>query len=283
MLGSGNRAAISNRSLVWVDDLRRDVQYGLRAFVTTPGFTTVAIVTLALGIGANTAIFSVVNAVLLKHLAYAEDSDRLARLMAHVPAEASPTGTPRRLPVVLSAAEAADLQSRTRTSTHVGTAGGALMGIGGLEGAARVQGARVSATVFTMLRARPLLGRVFESADERPGAEATILLSHAAWHRYFAGDPGIVGRTLPLDSVLGPRTRTHYAVIGVMPAAFAFPNSRTQFWIPLAPVGPAPIMRGPLLGRLADAVSTEAAVAEIGPIVRAIRQDPPAVQYELVR
>ena len=271
------------RSLAWLEDFRRDCGYSLRAFVRTPGFTLIAVLTLALGIGANTAIFSVVNALLMKRPSYAEDSDRLVRLIAHVPAEASPTGMPRRLPIGVSAAEAADLQSRSRTLTHVGTADGTLMGIGGHEGAARVQGARVSATVFAMLDARPLIGRVFEPADERPGAEATILLSHAAWQQYFAGDPAIVGRTLPLDSVLGPRTRRQYSVIGVMPPAFVFPHSRTQFWIPPATGGPGPIVRSRLLGRLADSVSTEAALAEIGPIVRAIRQDPPAIRYELLR
>ncbi|MBI1873263.1 MAG: ABC transporter permease [Acidobacteria bacterium] len=239
--------------------------------------------TLALGIGANTAIFSVVHSVLLKPLPY-KDSGRLVRLMMNMPAADSATRAPLRTAVGLSAADVVELQSRTRTLSHVGTAGGVLMGLSGVEEAARLQGTRVSSSIFQMLGARALLGRVFEARDEAPGSDATILLSHSAWQRYFHGDPNIVGRTLTLDHVLGPRRQSHVAVVGVMPAGFEFPNQQTQFWMPLQEtVSGGAAMRGPMLGRLADGVSIQAAAAEVGPIVRAIRRHAPRITYELVQ
>jgi putative ABC transport system permease protein len=260
------------------------VQYATRTLAGSPGFTAVAIVTLALGIGANTAIFSVVHSVLLKRLPYAHDSDRVVRLMMNQPAAESPTGAPRRMDVGLSAGEVSELQARTRTLSDVGTVGTELMGLSGHEEGARLQGARVSSAIFRVLGARALLGRVFGPGDEAPEADAVILLGYAAWQRYFGGDPNILGRTLTLDSVLGPRRQTRYSVVGVMPQGFEFPYRRTQFWMPfhLAVLGGATV-RGPMLARLADGVSMQAAAAEVGPIVREIRRHSSGIRYELVR
>ena len=277
------------RSFPWLEDLRRDVPYAWRSFARNSAFTVVAVVTLALGIGANTAIFTVVNAVLLKPLNYSEHSHRLVRLMAHMPpgdaSAAASTGFARRVPVGMSGSEIAELRTRTRALSHIGTVGPTMMGLTGHEDAGRLQGARVSASVFPLLEARPLLGRTILSEDESPGRDAVVLLSHAAWQRYFGGDAAILGRTLILNSVLGPRTQREYTVIGVMPADFRFPNSVTEFWMPLvtSPRAEGAVMRGPLLGRLADGMSLEAAVGELGPIVRELRSHSPQVRYELVR
>ncbi len=271
------------RSYPWLEDLRRDVPYAWRSFARSPGFSTVVVLTLALGIGANSAIFSVVNALLLKPLGYSAHSDRLVRLMAHMPAE-PPNGAPRRVTVGLTAGEVAELRSRTRALSHVGTAGPTLQGLNGYEEGARLQGARVSSSVFTMLGARPLLGRTIVAEDEAPGRDGVILLGFDAWQRYFSNDPGILGRNLILNSVLGRRTQREYSVIGVMPREFEFPTSYTQFWMPLyASSGLDVELRGPMLGRLAHGVSMQAAADEIGPIVREIRRHSAAVRYELVR
>jgi predicted permease len=273
------------RGLPWLNDLRHDLRYALRTLKKSPGFGLVVILTLALGIGATTAIYSVVHAVLMKPLAYSRESDRLVRLIMNMPASVSPTGRPLRTTVSLSAAEIRDLESRSQALSGVGTVGPVLMGLSGYEEAAHLQGSRVSATVFSMIDARPLLGRVFDSNDEAPGADPVILISFAAWHRYFAADPNILNRTLTLDTALGPRRQSRYTVIGVMPQRFAFPSSQTQFWMPFqatVPGGGAAI-RGPMLGRLAHGISMQAAVAEIGPIVREIRLDKPGITYELLR
>lgn len=271
------------RSIPWLEDARRDVPHAFRSLGRNPGFAFAAVATLAIGIGANTTMFSVVNSVLLKPLSYARDSDRLVRLMMDMPAEDSPTRAPLRTAVGLSAGEIAELQRRTRALSHVGTVGPVLMGLGGHEEAARLQGARVSASVFPMLGARPLLGRVFDSADERTGGGHVVLLSHSAWQRHFAGDHAIVGRTIRLESVLGPRRQSHYTVVGVMPGEFRFPTSTTQFWLPFQLAGTGPVMRGPMLGRLADGVSIEAAAAEVAPAVRQLRGHPARIRYQLVR
>jgi predicted permease len=264
-------------------DLVDDVRYAFRSFGRHPGFTLIAVLTLALGIGANTAIFSVVNAVLLRPLPYA-GSDRLVRLMMHVPAGESPTGNPLRTMVALSGSEANELRARSRSLSFIGTAGLWPMGLSGAE-EGRLQGARVSASVFAMLGVPAQLGRVLFEPDEAPGAEPVVLLGHATWQRYFGGDAGIVGRVVTLDTVLGPRRQTRHTVIGVMPQAFAFPGSQVQFWLPL-PQGSAngnqPV-RGPLLARLADGTTPEQASSEIGPIVREIRKHSTAVRYEVVR
>jgi predicted permease len=266
-----------------IDDLRQDAQYAFRTFRRSPGFVAVAVLTLALGIGATTAIFSVVYALLLKPLPY-PGSDRIVRLMMNMPPAASPTGRPLRTTVGLTPADVLTLRSRTRTLEDVGTAGPALMGFVGYEDAGHLQGARVSSTVFDMLGARPHLGRVFGSSDERPGADEVIVLSYSAWQRHFGGDPRILGRTLTLGHVLGPRRQSRHVVVGIMPAGFEFPYWHTRFWLPFqAPVAGGGASRGPLLARLAARVPLQAAAAEIGAIVRDIRRDPETVSYELVR
>jgi predicted permease len=271
------------RSFVWLEDARRDVQYGMRTLVRNPGFATVIVLTLALGVGANTAIFSVVNALLLQPLPY-KDANRLVRLMVNLPAAASPTGQPLRMPVSLSAAEIAEVQSRTRTLSHVGTAAPILRALTGHEEGARLPGARVSSAIFEVIGARPLLGRRFDASDEAPGAAPVVLLSHSAWQRFFGGNPNIVGENLTLDSVLGPRVRISYSVIGVMPPEFEFPALQLEFWIPfqVTAAGGAAATRGSVVARLADGVSIPTGVSDVGPIVREIRNYPPDAAYELV-
>ena len=257
----------------WVGDLGQDVWYAARTLRRAPGFTAVAVLTLALGIGANTAIFSVVNAVLLKPLPY-PGAEGLVRLMMSLPAAASPSGAPLRTAVALSADDVASISARTRTLSHIGIAGPELVGLSGYEDAARLQGARVSSASLQMLGVQPVLGRLLSPEDDRAGAEPVVLMAQSAWRRYFAGDPGILGRSLTFDSVLGPRRQSRYTVIGVMPDGFDFPRAGSEFWMPLATPAPGGrgVPRGPMLGKLQNGVSIEAAEAELVPVIRAIRK-----------
>jgi putative ABC transport system permease protein len=270
------------RSFGWIEDVLADVKYAARTLRRAPGFTTVAVLTLALGIGANTAIFSVVNTVLLRPLPF-EQSDRLVRVVMTVAAQTTGS-TVRRDPVRFSQAELDQLRTNVRTLSTVGVVEPTLMNLRGRD--PRMQGAIVSVGFFDLLRARPLLGRVFTAADEAADAPLVILLSYDTWRRHFGEDPLIVGRAITFDPVLGPRVPTEYTVIGVMAESFQFPNGETRVWTPtrLTPAG-SRVPRGSILARLADDVSFAAAESEILPLVRRIREgfrDNALANYELV-
>jgi putative ABC transport system permease protein len=269
------------RTFAWIDDALRDATYGLRSLRRTPAFTAIAVITLALGIGANTAIFSVVNGVLLRPLPY-EQSDRFVRLM--MTARSASAGVPQRQPVRLTWAELTELRANVRSLSHVGTATGTLMNMRGRD--PRLQAAIVSAELLPILGARPMLGRVFTTDDELPNGTRVILLGETVWRRHFGGDPSVIGRTITFDPVLGPPAPIDYLVIGVMPASFQFPDGQTRAWIPprLAQEGPA--SRAAVVARLADEVTVEAASAELLPLMQRIRASQPGsanVTYELVR
>ena len=270
------------RAFGWLEDVVNDVKHSVRSLRRAPAFTAVAVLTLALGIGANTAIFSVVNTVLLRPLPF-EQSDRLVRVVMTVAAQTTGS-TVRRDPIRFSQAELDQLRTNVRTLSTVGVVEPTLMNLRGRD--PRMQGAIVSAGFFELLRARPLLGRAFSAADEAADAPPVILLSYDTWRRHFGGDSQIVGRTITFDPVLGPRVPTEYTVIGVMADSFQFPDTQTGVWTPtrLTPTG-SRVPRGSMLARLSEDVSFAAAEAEIVPLVRRIRDglaDNATANYELV-
>ena len=198
-----------SRRLIWVEDLKRDLRHALRSLQKNPGFAAVAVLTLGLGIGANTAIFSVVHGLLLKPLPY-QDARRVVRLVMNMPAQESPTKRPLRASMGLTEAEMRDVQRESRTLERVGTATSIMRAWPGHEESARLRGSRISASLFDMLGVRPAIGRGFDGRDESAGAEEPILLSHAAWQRYLAGAPDAIGRVIALDAVLPPRVQYRY-------------------------------------------------------------------------
>jgi putative ABC transport system permease protein len=203
----------------------QDLRYGLRMLAKNPGFTAVAVMTLALGIGANTAIFSVVNAVLLRPLPF-EDPSRLMMLWEGVPQ----LGWPK----VTCAAPDLTLYEREQKSFEaVGAFRNQHYELSGSGTPERLMGARVSASLFPLLGISPLVGRDFTANEDRPGSNV-VMLSYGLWQRRFGGDPAIVGKTIDLD-------RVPYAIVGVMPRSFVFPipgpesNSEpAAFWVPMA-------------------------------------------------
>jgi putative ABC transport system permease protein len=188
--------------------LGRDIRYAVRALLKRPGFTGVAVATLALGIGANTAVFTVVNAVLLRPLPY-DQPDRLVRLRG--------SSTLTRQLGNLSPLDFLDLRERARRFDGIAAynnyAGATLTGTGDPE---RVVGTRVSANFFSVLHVVPALGRDFREDDDVPGANPVVLLTHGFWQRRLAGDRTIVGRTIHLNGIATE-------VIGVLPAGFRHP------------------------------------------------------------
>jgi ABC-type antimicrobial peptide transport system permease subunit len=223
------------RSFVWLDDARRDVRYALRMLGRSPGFTAVAALTLALGIGATTAIFSIVNAILLHPLPY-ESAERLVRLYENIPAAESPNSKPRRIGA-LDTRDLLELRAHSRTLSHVITYSFTTVTVSGCGDAMRLRGAPVSAATFPMLGVQPLVGRWFTPDEERPGQDRVILLGHNAWQRCFARDPNVLGRVLTFTGrAAGPLggnvTLGQYTVVGIMPGDVHFPDDDAQFWIP---------------------------------------------------
>ena len=260
------------RSFVWLDDVRRDVRYALRMLRRSPGFTTVAALTLALGIGA-TAIFSIVNAVLLHPLPY-PSAERLVRLYENIPAAESPNSKPRRIGA-LDTRDLLELRAHSRTLSHVITYSFTTVTISGCGDAMRLRGAPVSGATFPMLGVQPLIGRWFTPDEERPGEDRVILLGNNAWQGCFARDPNVLGRVLTFTGrAAGPLggnvTLGQYSVVGIMPGDFHFPDDDAQFWIPRS-LEPGPDGRPRRLGaiaRLADSVSLAAAGADVDAVLR---------------
>src|SRR5882724_4886110 len=199
----------------FMESLLQDVRYGIRDLLKHPGFAAIAVITLALGIGANTAIFSVVNAVLLRPLPYAE-AERL-----FVP-WGSRSDTQDRTNV--SYPDFVDWQAQTKTLEYAAAynSAGTLLREG--EEPEPISGAAVSADLFPLLKVVPILGRPFTRAEDQPNAPSVIVLGYELWRRRFNADPNIVGRQIRIGS-------TSASVLGVMPEGFRFPAqaTRTEF------------------------------------------------------
>jgi predicted permease len=190
-------------------ELIADVRYGLRQLRRNPGFTVVAVITLALGIGANTAIFSLVDGILLQPLPYAQP-DHLVSVWQ--------TGVPKGIfPAVRDWTRTMDVAAYSWTSGINLTTDGE---------SARVMHNEVSANLFRVLGVRAALGRTFAAGEDSPGRDKVVILSDALWRNRFGSDPQIVGRIIRLDSM-------PWRVIGVMPANFRFPSAETKLWIPV--------------------------------------------------
>jgi len=248
------------RSFVWLDDLRRDLSHAARSLRRTPGFSAVAIITLTLGIGATTAIFSVISALLLRPLPYA-DADRLVLVFS--PPAKNPIVARRLREPSMYPATFDTLRHGTRALTHVA---GYILTSATLTGqgdAVRLNGIQASASLFPALGAAPDLGRVFTAAEEVSGSDAVVVLSHSAWQRYFNADRSVVGRVIALDG----QGRT---VVGVMPEGLAFPDSTVQFWSPyvLPPSNARSIISPAVLARLSDGVTREAAEADVNAVLQ---------------
>lgn len=240
-----------------MDTVRLDLLYALRAWRRQPGTTAAAILALALGIGANTTVFSFVSGVLLRPLPY-EDPDRLVMVWQ----DRSASGGPAR--EVFSPGLFIDWS--TRASALQGLAavrswGPNLTGrdAGGNEEPERLAGAAVSGTYFSTLGAAPAHGRLLTADDDKPGAVPVVVLGNALWRRRFAGDPGVIGRTILLD---GQQTE----VVGVMPAAFRGAVIDADIWTAIR-IDPANAPRGLVvlraLARLAPGVSMDQAQASM--------------------
>jgi putative ABC transport system permease protein len=205
-----------------MSSIYQDLRYGVRLLAKNPGYTVLAVITLALGIGANTAIFSVVNAVLLRSLPYVR-ADELVGVFMSVGGGDEPDS---RLP--LAPAVYLNLKKNNNSFSDVAALSnkGWAANLTNEGEAERLQGFEVSANLFSLLGTNAELGRTFVPEEERPGSNRVVLLSHELWQRRFGADKGIIGRTLTLNN-------EQYSVVGILPANFRF-YTKTDVWTPLA-------------------------------------------------
>ncbi|MEA2562154.1 MAG: putative transport system permease protein [Acidobacteriota bacterium] len=248
--------------------LAQDLQYAFRKLFRTPGFTLVALFTLMLGIGANTAVFTVVNSVLIKPLPF-EEPDRLVKVFVDNP-EAELSDAPA------SPLDLEDWQRRNQVFAAMAAysttpSGLTLTGDGEPE---RLPTAYVSGDFFRTLKGPVLLGRALSPADDRPGEGGAVVLSWGLWQRRFGSDPKIVGRVLRLDEA-------PFTVVGVMDRDFAFPNADVELWAPLSVIGEKRIPRlrqvrwVETIARLKPGVSVNQAEANLQTLARALEQEYP--------
>ena len=247
---------------LWLERLGQDLRYGWRALRRTPAFTTVAVATLALAIGANSAVFTVVNGVLLEPLPF-RDPGRLYAVSY------LPTDLPFELPPGVD--DRLYLEYRQHVSRFDRITGYQRqeLTLSGVRDATRLPGARASATFFEVLGVQPALGRAFSADEDQAGTDRVVILSDRLWRARFNGDRAILGKTITLDGI----TRT---VVGVMPRGFTFPAA-SQVWTPLAlRLDPGNSFLFPVIGRLRADATPEQAKSELEAIALAMPPDPRA-------
>lgn len=246
--------------------LLQDVRYALRQLRKSPGFAAVAIITLALGIGANTAIFSVVNAVLLRPLPYKDDG-RLVVVLHN-----------GRNPV--APANFADWQSQNHSFESMGAAESWSPNLTSTDNPENLSGLRITSEIFPMLGVQPLLGRVFLPEEQQPGKDLEVVLSYSLWQNHFAGDANVLGRAVALNG-------HSYTIVGVMPKDFQFAPfwaTKATIWAPLA-LGDRLGNRGGnslrVFGRLKSGVTLEQARAEMTGIADRLEQQYPGTNRDV--
>ena len=238
-----------------MDTFLQDIRHSLRVLIKSPGFTAVALATLTLGIGATTAVFGVVHATLLRPLPY-PDADRLVRVQ-----EERPMNRGREMPAFMTSGTLEAWRENPQTIDQIAGYSDRTFTYRDASEPVRVQGAAVSPALFPLLRAIPLLGRVFTEDEEASATQPVVVLSYARWQARYDADPDILGHLITLDDV-------SYSVIGVMPEDFYFPDRETEIWIPLTLTMPQQrpgqrfIRAFSGLVRLSDGVSLAQAEAE---------------------
>ena len=247
-----------------VDAVTSDLRFALRTLRKNPGFTAIVILTLTLGIGATTAIFTVVDAVMLRPFAY-RDMNRIVMVM-----EATRAGQP----MSIAWANFQDWREQNQAFEHLGIYRGTVVNLTGGEQPERLIGSLASSDVFKAVGLDAIVGRTFTADEDRPGAPQVAIVSERLWRSHFAADPAAVGRTIVLDG------ETH-TIVGVVPAGMRFPTRTTDVWLPLGRFVPTfPADRGMhpglfAIAKLKPGVSVERAVSDMDAIARRLETQYP--------
>ena len=251
----------------FLDALTQDVRHGVRTLLRMPMFTMITVGVLALGIGANTAIFNVVDAVLLRPLAY-RDSGRLVTILLNGNGP-------------VSVANYIDWRDQSRSFSAMGAADYWSPNLTGSDAPEHIPGLKVTQNLFPMLGIEPMLGRLFAEGEDKDGADREVILSYGLWQRRFSGDRNVLGKQIVLDG-------NAYAVVGVMPQGFHFAPfwaTKAELWVPNA-FGERIHNRGGnslrIFARLQDGVSMKQARAEIASITARLEQQYPGTNRNAV-
>jgi len=243
-----------------------DTQYALRTIAKRPLFYSLVVLTLALGIGANAAIFTVVNGVLLRPLPYPQP-DRLMTVWTHNPRQGFDKD-------VSTYPNFDDWRRSSQSFEHMSAYFGASVTLTGSGDPAQIRGARVTPEFFDTMGVAPLRGRGFSAADGQAGGERVVILGHALWMQRFGGDASVIGRRIMLNGV-------PFEVVGVMPETFKHPAD-AELWVPLAPVGQFQELFGArgsywltIVGRLKPGVTRAAAQSEMDAIAARLEKEYP--------
>ncbi len=242
---------------------RRDVMHALRLFFREPGFTATVVLTLALGIGANTALFAIVEAVLLRPLPYSQAGDLV--IVRHRDIR---TGITKEF---IAIGDFVDLQSRQKSLAVFAGYGGFNATLVGDNDSISLKGLGATPNLFDVFGVQPAMGRMFEASDVRQGAQPVVIISHQLWASRFASDPGIVGRSVEINA-------TRRLIVGVAPRGFHFPpHDPTDVILPMTypPAAPAQRKNGWIfgVGRLRPGVTVEAATAEYDALAQQFEQE----------
>src|SRR5580693_662955 len=255
------------RGLPFLETFLEDIRFGTRMLAKNPGFTIVAVLTLALGIGANAAIFSVVDAVLLRPLAY-KDADRLVTILHN-------GDNP------VAVANYIDWRDQSSSFEAMGAADYWSANLSGIDSPEHILGLSVTQSLLPLLGVEPLLGRLFARGEDQKGAEHEVILSYGLWQRRFAGDSNVVGKVITLDG-------QSFTVLGVMPRTFKFAPfwaTRAEMWVPNA-FGDRIHNRGGnslrIFARLRPDVALSEARAEIATITARLEQKFPGTNRDVV-
>ena len=252
-----------------METLLKDIRYGVRGLVKRPGFTAIALITLALGIGANTAIFSVINAVLLRPLQF-KDPEQLVIVWE----DASFAGFPRNTP---APGIYFDWKNQNQSFSDMAASAELSFNITGDGDPERVMAFAVTENFFPVFGVQPLLGRNFLPEEDRPGANKVVMLSHSLWQSRYGGDPQIVNREILLNGA-------KHTVVGVMPASFQFLEREVRLWVPIAFEPEDMVNRGghylKVVARLKPGVAQSQAQADLDAIMARLAKDYPGETME---
>jgi predicted permease len=256
-IGVGTAAIRFRGEEMSMDGWGKEVRQALRGLLRRPGFAAVAVLTLGLGIGANTSVFSIVNGVLLRPLPYPEPQELVMVTSAFPGLDFAQFW--------VSPPEYLELQERARSFSSIGAFRQGQVNVGGGDRPERVTSATASASLFEALGVTPSQGRPYNAQEDLPGADPVVVISHELWQRAFGGDASLVGRTILVSGV----SRT---VVGIMPPGFDLHEAGIELWLPLA-IDPANRTQQRsshylyLVGRLAPGITLESASAELASLV----------------